>query len=483
MVERVSWLAALLLAGCVFDGGVAPVPHDDHARTAEDTPIEIAVLDNDYGDHDMLEFARFGGTYINSKPSISTSHGRVELNHDDTFLYTPEHDFYGNDKFFYVVGNRGVTARAQVTVEVTPDSEQFGDPIALYASDLAMVAVAAELGGAAAPDLIVEEGDAVVALERGEGLALRVAQVIGERGCCSYGSGGRSGVVGCCSGREHSEFVVADFDGNGQSDLVRFGTQHTIELLLAQPAEGGVGVRYDVHPIDYFGPDAIALDRDLADARPRRGAAGDFDGDGELDLAVGFDGSPGLIVHLGMGSGTPRASRVIDGTGELAAIASGDLDADGIADIVMLTSVGAIAWIRGDRNAPLRLASGAPRVAVPYAAVLLVGNVDGLPGDEVVMTGSGQATMLARVTSGCSVRCWTWCRGPRTCRWPQPWPTSTATAAPICWEARPSAGTSSCGAPPIATACRRLPSLPTSPCLKPAARRWWSTSTAMARST
>ena len=118
---------------------------------------------------------------------------------------------------------------------------------------------------------------------------------------------------------------------------MRFATQHSIELLLAQPAENRIGILYDAHPIDYFGPDAIALDRDLTSARPRGGAAGDFDGDGELDLAVGFHGSPGLIVHLGMGSGTPRASRVLDGTGGIAAVASGDLDGDGIADVVAHT--------------------------------------------------------------------------------------------------------------------------------------------------
>ena len=92
--------------------------------------------------------ARFGGLHL--QPVLyATRHGAVELRHDGTLLYTPDRDFYGDDLFFYVVSHRGVTARARVTVEVAPDSEQFGEPIALYSSDLRMFALGAELGGAA----------------------------------------------------------------------------------------------------------------------------------------------------------------------------------------------------------------------------------------------------------------------------------------------------------------------------------------------
>lgn len=383
---------ALLLAGCVFDG-VAPAPQDDHARAVEDTEVVIDVLDNDFGERDRISLGTDdhvvaldpgGGVTLPNlavRRASHSRHGQVELRGDGTVVYTPNQDFHGEDSFFYVLSYRGATARARVTIDVAPDSEQLGEPIVLYRSDDPMVAHAAEFGRPDAPGLIVQDGDRIVALARGEGLALQEAAVFGE--------------PGCCDGYNRAAFAVADFDANGHSDLVLFGTRHAFEVQLAQPAEGDTGVRYESHPVDYDGPDAIELGSHRVYRRALGGAAGDFDGDGELDLAVEPYEAPGLIVHLGMAGGTPRASRVFE-SGEVIVIASGDLEGDGVADVVALTADGAVVWLRADPTAPLGFATITRRVSQTRSIpiVLRVGDVDGLPGDEVVLPDGPEAMVL-----------------------------------------------------------------------------------------
>ena len=106
-----------LTAQAAVDVTVLPVNDppeavDDAAETAEDTPVTIAVLDNDSGpDGDPLTVAEVS----------APAHGTAVLTEAGTVQYAPEPDYHGPDRFTYVVSSgSGLTARAAVEVTVLP---------------------------------------------------------------------------------------------------------------------------------------------------------------------------------------------------------------------------------------------------------------------------------------------------------------------------------------------------------------------------
>ena len=90
----------------------APVAVDDVVTTAEDTPITIAALANDYdADGDAL------GVSIIAGPQ----NGVVVLNADGTFSYTPKANFFGTDTFTYQLNDGELDSNvATVTITITP---------------------------------------------------------------------------------------------------------------------------------------------------------------------------------------------------------------------------------------------------------------------------------------------------------------------------------------------------------------------------
>jgi len=85
-------------------GNDLPVAANDFKSTNEDTPVNVAVLNNDSDpDSDPLTNA---GVVSGSGPSSGT----VSLNGDgETFQYTPNPNFHGQDSFVYTIsdGNGG----------------------------------------------------------------------------------------------------------------------------------------------------------------------------------------------------------------------------------------------------------------------------------------------------------------------------------------------------------------------------------------
>ena len=109
-----------LTAQAAVDVTVLPVNDppeavDDAAETAEDTPVNIAVLDNDSDpDGDPLTVAEVS----------APAHGTAVLTEAGTVQYAPESDYHGPDRFTYVVSSgSGLTARAAVEVTVLPAND------------------------------------------------------------------------------------------------------------------------------------------------------------------------------------------------------------------------------------------------------------------------------------------------------------------------------------------------------------------------
>ncbi|SLN15942.1 RTX-I toxin determinant A from serotypes 1/9 [Roseovarius litorisediminis] len=95
----------------------APVAQDDSAVTAEDSNVQIAVLDNDSDvDGDTL-----------SVTQATAQNGTVLINADGTLSYSPDADFNGTDTIGYTVSDgQGGSDTATVTVTVTPVKENSG---------------------------------------------------------------------------------------------------------------------------------------------------------------------------------------------------------------------------------------------------------------------------------------------------------------------------------------------------------------------
>ena len=106
----------------------APVAEEDQATTAEDAPVTIPVLANDYDwDGDQLSLAVL---------ATPPGHGVVAFNPDGTLTYTPAENFFGSDSFSYKASD-GVLLSNEATVSITVNAVNDA-PVALgesYATD------------------------------------------------------------------------------------------------------------------------------------------------------------------------------------------------------------------------------------------------------------------------------------------------------------------------------------------------------------
>jgi uncharacterized protein (TIGR03437 family) len=122
--------------------------------------------------------------------------------------------------------------------------------------------------------------------------------------------------------------VVADFNEDGKPDLVVANLQASAIMILLGNGDGSFQAPQYFSPSGPFGPQAMV--------------AGDFNGDGHVDLAV-LSG-PQLLFIPGNGDGTFGEGQVVaTGLGDdeyLGALAVGDFNKDGKLDLVTLVGGG-----------------------------------------------------------------------------------------------------------------------------------------------
>ena len=199
--------------------------------------------------------------------------------------------------------------------------------------------------------------------------------------------------------------VVADFNGDGvpdmavlipcTSDCSQAEGRGSLAVLLGNG--DGTFQTPVVHAGETFGPVSLA--------------AGDFNGDGKLDLALACDGAGdagcergAVRVLLGNGDGTFQASRMYAaGAGSNHSLAAGDFDGDGKLDLVVAyqtTDNSAVAVLLGNGDgtfqAPVSYSTGSP-----CAVFVAVGdfNNDGAP-DLAVVSGCVSDTVSVLLGNG-----------------------------------------------------------------------------------
>ena len=178
--------------------------------------------------------------------------------------------------------------------------------------------------------------------------------------------------------------VVGDFDGDGLPDLATANTgDDTVSVLLGQ----GDGT---------FGP---AGSTPLADSDdPESVAVGDFNGDGQPDLAVGYLEGNVVSVLLGRGDGTftPAASPLVVGDFP-SDVVVGDFNADGQPDLAVVNNGDdTVSVLLGQGDGTFTPAAGSPLAVGLDPESMVVGdfNADGRPDLAVANTGGDTVGVL-----------------------------------------------------------------------------------------
>jgi hypothetical protein len=158
-------------------------------------------------------------------------------------------------------------------------------------------------------------------------------------------------------GRVHSSVVVGDFNGDGKLDLaVTNILDNTVSVLLGNGDGTFHAAPNSPIPVG-SGPDSLAV--------------ADFNGDGILDLAVANqEGTVSLALGNGDGSFlAPNAADTISVGGSPNSIAVGDLNHDGMPDIVTANQDGTVSvllnpFFSGAANSPIRVGADLVSVAL-----------------------------------------------------------------------------------------------------------------------
>ncbi len=187
------------------------------------------------------------------------------------------------------------------------------------------------------------------------------------------------------AGTGPSDMAVGDFNGDGIPDLAVTHFGYRNGGILLGNGSGGFSLAAGGSVTTGFEPVSVAV--------------GDFNGDGNQDLAIANEGDNNITVVLGNGAGgfTPDAGSPFTTGSQPVSIAVGDFNGDGIQDLVAANQVGnSITVLLGNGSGGFNSATGSPFAVGSSPASVAVAdfNGDGIQDLAVANLGSNNVTVL-----------------------------------------------------------------------------------------
>jgi hypothetical protein len=250
--------------------------------------------------------------------------------------------------------------------------------------------VVGDFNGDGIPDMASPDGDVAVGLGNGDGTFTP-----GVGGTITPGFGFQAGMVtGDFNGDGKLDVAIASYNLDVYTDATYPGT---VAVLLGDGGGGFAQV--------FTSPVNNPVNTDEPE-QPLVIVTGDFNGDGNLDLAVANSGSNTLAILLGNGDGTftVAASPPTTGNGP-SAIAVGDFNGDGKADLAVTNSASNTVTILLSNGDGTFTAAASPATGNnPFCVAVGDFNGDGIldlavanqaPSDVTILLGKGDGTFTA----------------------------------------------------------------------------------------
>jgi hypothetical protein len=304
--------------------------------------------------------AGFAGSSL--LPVTSQSSSNTVLTADFNGDGIPDLVILGNDTISLLLGNGDGT----FTAAPSPSA------------DLPGAIAVGDFNGDGIPDLAVapafDEGNSEVLLGNGDGTFTNAGG--------SFGNG--NGTV------TSDSLAVGDFNGDGKLDLVEACTsinEQPCNLLLILFGNGdgtfmpSSGTTLAFFPLAFFGAQSMAV--------------GDFNGDGEPDLAVTNSGANGVNVLLNRNGGLSAVPASPATGASPTSIAAADFNGDGKLDLAVANSgSNNVTILLGNGDGTFTAAASPATGKAPNSLAVGDFNGDGIPDLAVANAGSGNVTIL-----------------------------------------------------------------------------------------